>query len=105
MLIVIMATALAFNVLIIYWKFTHQRIFDGILDTSALILLATVFGGSSQSLMVATIASAIISIYFLRVRPTLPSLDQAVPSKPEFQFKKQTDFKKVKLPSVAVDFS
>lgn len=69
MLIFAMAIALAFNLLIIYWKFRKERHGDAILDTMALVALATVFGGSTQSLQVATIASAIISIFLWFVPP------------------------------------
>jgi len=69
MLILGLAIALAFNLLVIYYKFTHDRFADAALDTSALILLAIVFGGSSQNLAVATIASAIISVYLYYFPP------------------------------------
>jgi len=60
-----MGIALSFNVLIVYYKITHDRVGHAILDGSILIALTTVFGGSTQSLAVATIASAIVSIYLL----------------------------------------
>jgi len=65
MTVIILGVILSFNLIIIYYKATHDRVGDAILDATTLVLLATVFGGSTQSLTVATIASAIISIYLL----------------------------------------
>jgi len=62
MLILIMAGALAFNILVILWKYKHDRVFDAFLDGAILMGLATIFGGSQTSLMIATIASAIVSV-------------------------------------------
>lgn len=69
MLISFMALALAFNLIIIKYKLESNRVPDAILDISSLVALAWVFSGSTQSLMVATIASAIISIYLLVFPP------------------------------------
>ncbi len=62
-MIIILGIVLAFNILIIFYKFTHDRIADAILDSAILITLASVFGGSTDSLTVASIASAIVSVY------------------------------------------
>jgi hypothetical protein len=72
-LTIVMSMALAFNLLVIWWKFTHERHLDATLDSGALVTLAYVFGGSTQALMMGTIASAIISIYFLMFPPKLSS--------------------------------
>lgn len=61
----IIGLAVAFNVIVILWKFQKERILDGIIDASLLILVAAVFSGSYGALVVGTIASAIISGYLL----------------------------------------
>lgn len=71
MLVVILAVALAFNILVIYWKVTHNRMADGVLDAGLLILIGTFFSRSEQTLAIGTIASAIISIYLLIFPPKL----------------------------------
>jgi len=73
MLLVIMGLAVAFNVLIIYWKFTHNRNADGALDSAALFIVATTFGGSEKLLMIGTIASVVISMWFLAFPPNFTS--------------------------------
>jgi hypothetical protein len=78
----IMAILLAFNILIIYWKLSHARYADGILDFSTLSVIAYIFNGSTQTLMIGTGASAIISLYFLAFPPKF--LDDLVGSRDEF---------------------
>ena len=69
MLIATLGIVLAFNLIIIYVKLRYKRYGDAALDAAALVTLAIVFGGSSQSLAVATIASALISIFLYFVPP------------------------------------
>ena len=57
--------AVAFNLLIIIWKFRNARIADAVADASLLVLVATVFGNSEALLIIGTIASTIISFYLL----------------------------------------
>jgi Na+/proline symporter len=67
----IIGVVVAFNFLVIYAKFNNKRYLDGGLD---LVLLATVsilFGGSYAGLVVATIASAIISLYLFFSPPKI----------------------------------
>lgn len=61
----ILGMALAFNVLIVIWKLKRNRIADGILDASLLILVAIVFSGSTATLIIGTIGSMFISLYLL----------------------------------------
>jgi hypothetical protein len=61
--------ATAFNLLIIKHKLEKHRYEDGIIDMSILLVLTLVFGGSYGGLVVATITSAIISLYFLASPP------------------------------------
>ena len=65
----IIGVAVAFNVIIILWKFNHNRIFDGLLDSTLLILVAMLFKGTVSGLIIGTIASAIISLYLLAFPP------------------------------------
>jgi len=69
MILLIMGCALAFNLLVIKWKFEHSRNSDAFLDLGLLALIAMFFSGSKEGLMIGTIASAIISIYLLRYPP------------------------------------
>ena len=61
----IMGLATAFNILIIFRKIEKKRYQDAFFDGSLLVTLTLVFGGSLGGMLVATVASAIISLYFL----------------------------------------
>lgn len=61
----IMAIATAFNIIIIKWKYEHDRILDATMDAILLALLAFVFGGSLGGMAIATASSAIISLYLI----------------------------------------
>ena len=58
-----MAIAVAFNLMVIKWKYEKQRYSDASLDAVCLFIVTTVFSGTYGSLVVGTIASAIISVY------------------------------------------
>jgi hypothetical protein len=64
----IIGVVVAFNFLVIYAKLNHKRYLDAGLDFTLLAVLSILFGGSYAGLVVATIASAIISLYLL-VKP------------------------------------
>lgn len=69
----IIGFAVFFNFMVIKYKFEKKRYADATLD---LILLATIsflFAGSFGGLVVATVASALISIYLIFFPPKLPS--------------------------------
>ncbi len=66
-----MGLATAFNVLIIFRKIEKKRHQDAFFDASLLVLLSLVFEGSLGGMMVATVASAIISLYFLFNPPNI----------------------------------
>jgi hypothetical protein len=66
-LIIGMATAM--NVLIIKWKVEKKRYEDAIFDGAVLIGLSLVFSGTYGGLVVATIASAIISLFLIASPP------------------------------------
>lgn len=71
MALFIIGVVVAFNFLVIYVKFTKNRISDAILDVSLLTIVSILFGGSYAGLVVATVASAIISIYLFFSPPKI----------------------------------
>jgi len=87
MIELIVALTVAFNIIIVIWKFRHHRIFDGILDSSALVLVGTVFAGGIASLTVGTIASFMVSLYLLIAPPQLHF--KMRPKKTKHKFKPQ----------------
>ena len=63
--LIIMALATSFNLMIIKWKFEHERVADAVLDAGLLGILALVFGGTLGGMMIATASSALVSLYLL----------------------------------------
>ncbi len=61
----ILGIALALNLLIVIWKFQHSRVMDAIVDSTLLVLVASVFSGSTATLIIGTIGSLLVSIYLL----------------------------------------
>ena len=61
--------ATAFNVIIIKWKFEHNRFDDAWMDIGVLIALSWVFGGTMGGMIIATISSAVVSLYLLASPP------------------------------------
>lgn len=80
----IIGIAAAFNLLIIVKKFEKKRFADAILDGILLLLLSKMFGGTLGGMVIATIGSAIISLYLLKNPPKLP-----IPSNFFEEFKKR----------------
>lgn len=70
----VIGIATAFNFLILKWKFEHGRFADAFLDITTLTILSFLFSGSYGGLVVATVASAFISLYLLAFPPKLPAL-------------------------------
>ena len=70
MLALIMGIAAAFNILVIFKKVELARYQDAFFDSAFLVILTLIFGSTLGGMMVATVASAIISIYFLFNPPT-----------------------------------
>lgn len=64
--------ATAFNLIIIKVKYELKRYSDATLDFVILAILSFIFGNSFGGLVVATITSAIFSIYLLLYPPKLP---------------------------------
>lgn len=75
MSIVIMGMALAFNLLIVLWKYQRSRYLDATLDGALLVLVGIVFSGSTEALAIGTIGSAIVSIYLLINPPKFKKVD------------------------------
>ena len=71
----VIGIAVAFNCLVIKYKFEKQRCADGTLDLFLLAVLSFLFMGSFGGLVVSTIASAFISVYLYFYPPKLPQLD------------------------------
>lgn len=69
-----MGVAAAFNVIIIKWKLENSRISDALLDASVLVILALVFGGTLGGMVIATVSSAIVSLYLLAFPPKVKLL-------------------------------
>ena len=70
----IIGIATAFNFLILKWKFEHARYMDALLDLGTLAILSFLFSGSYAGLVVATVASAVISLYLLAFPPKITSI-------------------------------
>ena len=68
----IIGLAVAFNLIIVIWKLTHKRVFDGLIDASLLVAVATVFSGGLGTLIIGTVGSAVTSLYLLIVNPFKP---------------------------------
>ena len=72
---ILIALATVFNILIVKWKLEQARYQDAAFDLAILFGLASVFANSFSGMVVATITSAIISLYFLKYPPDfLPDL-------------------------------
>lgn len=65
----IMGLAAAFNILVIKWKIEHSRYADSALDGAVLLVFAFVFGGTLGGMVIATVGSAIVSLYLLAFPP------------------------------------
>jgi len=74
-LALIMGFATAFNILVIFKKLELKRYQDAFFDTSFLIILTLVFAGSIAGMMIGTVASAVVSVYFFFNTPKFLSFD------------------------------
>ena len=74
MTLLLIGLATAFNLIIIKIKVEKLRYGDAFLDATTLILLTIVFGGTYTGEVVASIASAFISIYLLIFPPKFKPL-------------------------------
>jgi len=73
---IIIGIAVAFNFLVIKVKFERKRYADGILDLALLTIISFLFAGSFGGLVVATVASALISVFLFVFPPKLPDMSK-----------------------------
>ena len=66
---ILIAIVTSFNFLIIKWKVEKKRYEDAALDAAILVILSSFFGGTMGGMIIAVIASFIVSIYFLASPP------------------------------------
>ncbi|GHS88028.1 hypothetical protein FACS189487_05400 [Campylobacterota bacterium] len=70
MLFIVAGIATAFNLLIVYTKYAMRRYLDCVLDFTALVVLVYIFSGTGQGgIIIAMIASALISLSLLIIHP------------------------------------
>ena len=69
----IIGIAVFFNVMVLKIKFERERYADLSFDLVVLVALSLLFSGSFGGLVVATVASALMSLYLLAFPPRLPS--------------------------------
>lgn len=77
----IIGVVVALNIIIILRKFKAKRTEDGIFDASLLALVTVTFSGSYAGLVVATVASLLISIYLYASPPKFFSGSNGIFSK------------------------
>ena len=65
MTFLLLGIAMGFNVIIIVIKFKSGQYANGVLDIGAFIMLAVILGGTLGGMVIATISSAIFSLYLL----------------------------------------
>jgi len=70
----IIGIATAFNFIVLKMKVEQKRYEDATLDFITLVILSFIFGGSYAGMVVATVASAIISVYLYVSPPKLGEL-------------------------------
>lgn len=79
--LLVIGIVVALNIIFILFKYEKQRYSDALLDTFLLVLVTVTFMGSYAGLVVATVASMLISIY-LYVKP--PKLQFKTPNSSDF---------------------
>ncbi len=70
----IMGIATAFNILVLFKKAELHRYADAFCDGALLVILSLVFGNTLGGMLVATVASAIISVYFMFNPPDITKM-------------------------------
>lgn len=65
----IIAVATFFNFIILKWKFEHERYADLAFDVATLVCISWLFGGTLGGMVIAMIASALISLYLIVFPP------------------------------------
>ena len=67
---IVIGLAASFNFYIIYYKIEKKKYLNAALDAFALILLSSMFGQFSGGMVIATVASAVISLVLMIKNPT-----------------------------------
>ena len=75
---ILIGIAVAFNIIIVVWKFRRGRLLDGLLDSLFLVLVALLFSVSTAALIVGTIGSLIVSLYLLISPPRFSSSGRSI---------------------------
>jgi len=65
MTFLLLGIAMGFNVIIIVIKFKDRQYANAVLDIGVFIMLAAILGGTLGGMVIATISSAIFSLYLL----------------------------------------
>lgn len=76
MIILAMGVCTALNVIVILHKFRKLRIFDATLDLSIMAVLGFMFVGTITGLSIASIASALTSVYLWRYPIKIIDIDK-----------------------------
>ena len=71
MLALIIGIAMAFNIIIILLKFKFGKANNALIDAALLVAVVLVCSGSTQLLIMGTVASTIVSLYLLAFPPTI----------------------------------
>lgn len=67
--LLIMGVATFFNFIILKWKFEKKRYADLVFDIATLVTLSWLFSGTVSGMIIAMIASAMISLYLIAFPP------------------------------------
>ena len=67
--LLIMGIATFFNFIILKWKFEKERYADLAFDIATLVTLSWLFSGTVSGMIIAMIASALISLYLIAFPP------------------------------------
>lgn len=68
---VVIGLAASFNLFIIYLKIEKKKFINAALDVLALVILSSMFGQFAGGMVIATVASAVISLFLMIKNPTL----------------------------------
>lgn len=68
----IIAVIAGLNLIVVYWELEKRRFTTAALDISALVTLSVMFGQSTGGMVIATISSAMLSLFLLIKKPKLP---------------------------------
>lgn len=74
MMYIILGLILAFDMLIIKWKFEHQRYADALLDITFFWCINMMFGGTLGGEIIAALATCIVSLYLLKFPPNISKM-------------------------------